>query len=173
MTDGINLYAMELISQNIRQFVANRTDLEAGLKMLCGSCLSGMTFGLTGLGNVHCMARFVGTFFHVSHGLSNAICLPYAAEFNLPANPEKYARVALAMGEEIQGFTEPEAGRRALLAITGLCQDLGIPGRLSDIGATKDALAEMARLCFETNYNRWNPRHTTYDDFLSLFHRAY
>lgn len=173
MTDAINLYAMELISQNIRQFVANRNNLEAGLNMLNGSCLAGMTFGQTGLGNVHCMARFVGAFFHVSHGLSNAICLPYAAEFNLNANPRKYARVAQAMGKDVHGLCEMDAAREGLLAVTELCQDLDIPAKLRDIGATEDKLAEMARLCVEANYNRWNPRHSTYDDFLSLFQKAY
>jgi alcohol dehydrogenase len=173
MTDANNLYAMELISQNIRPFVANRSNLEAGLNMLSGACLAGITFGQTGLGNVHCMARFVGAFFQVSHGLSNAICLPYAAEFNLLANPKKYARVALAMGEQVQGLSELEAARRALSAITGLCRDLGIPGRLRDIGTTEAALPEMARLCVEANYNRWNPRHSIHEDFLALFQQAF
>jgi len=173
MTDAINLYAIELMAQNIRQFVANRANLDAGLMMACASNLAGITFGLTGLGNVHCMARFVGAFFHVSHGLSNAICLPYAAEFNLIANPRKYARVALAMGENIQGMTELEAANKALDAIQSLCRDLGIPEKLRDIKATEDKLPEMAKLCVEAGYNRWNPRHTTYDDFLNLFRKAY
>ena len=173
MTDAINLYAMELLSHNIRPFVANRNNLEAGLKMLCGSCLAGMTFGLTGLGNVHCMARFVGALFHVSHGLSNAICLLAAAEFNLLADPQKYARVASAMGEDVRGLSEMEAGRMALRAITELCRDLGIPSRLRDIGASEDTLPDLARLCAEAGYNQWNPRHTTYEDFLSLFRKAY
>jgi alcohol dehydrogenase len=172
-TDGINLYAMELISQNVRPFVANRANLGAGLNMACGSNLAGITFGLTGLGNVHCMARFVGAFFHVSHGLSNAICLPYAAEFNLIANPRKYARVALAMGENIQGLTELEAAYKAIDAIKRLCKDLGIPEKLKEIKASEDKLPEMAKLCVEANYNRWNPRHSTYDDFLNLFKKAF
>ena len=141
--------------------------------MACASNLAGITFGLTGLGNVHCMARFVGAFFHVSHGLSNAICLPYAAEFNLIANPKKYARVALAMGENIQGLTELEAANRAIDTIKKLCRDLGIPEKLRDIKATEDKLPEMAKLCVEANYNRWNPRHSTYNDFLTLFQKAY
>lgn len=173
MTDAINLYAIELMAQNIRQFVANRANLDAGLKMACASNLAGITFGLTGLGNVHCMARFVGAFFHVSHGLSNAICLPYAAEFNLIANPQKYARVALAMGENIQGMTELEAAGKALDAIKRLCRDLGIPEKLRDIKATEDKLPELAKLCAEAGYNRWNPRHSTYHDFLGLFQKAY
>lgn len=173
ITDGINLYAMKMISESIRQFVANRKDLDPGLNMLIGSCLAGMTFGLTGLGNVHCMARFVGAFFHVSHGLSNAICLPYAAKFNLLANPRKYAYVAQAMGENIQGLTELEAAQKGLDSVTKLCRDLGIPARLREIGATEDTLEEMSRLCVEAQYNRWNPRHTTYDDFFSLFQSAF
>jgi alcohol dehydrogenase len=173
ITDAINLYAIELIAQNVRPFVANRANLDAGLKMACASNLAGITFGLTGLGNVHCMARFVGAFFHVSHGLSNAICLPYAAEFNLIANPKKYARVALAMGENIQGLTELEMANKAIDAIKKLCRDLGIPEKLRDIKATEDKLPEMAKLCVEANYNRWNPRHSTYNDFLTLFQKAY
>ena len=173
ITDGINLYAMELISQNVRPFVANRANLDAGSNMACASNLAGITFGLTGLGNVHCMARFVGAFFHVSHGLSNAICLPYAAEFNLIANPRKYARVAMAMGENIQGMTEIEAAYRAIDAIKRLCRDLGIPEKLREIKASEDKLPEMAKLCVEANYNRWNPRHSTYDDFLNLFMKAF
>ncbi len=112
-------------------------------------------------------------FVHVSHGLSNAICLPYAAKFNLLANPRKYAYVAQAMGENIQGLTELEAAQKGLDSVTKLCRDLGIPARLREIGATEDTLEEMSRLCVEAQYNRWNPRHTTYDDFFSLFQSAF
>lgn len=173
MTDTFNLYAIELISNNVRQFVANRMNLEAGLNMAVAATLAGITFGLTGLGNVHCMARFVGAFFHISHGLSNAICLPYVAEFNLLANPKKYARLAMAMGENIQGVKDLEAAYKAVAAIKQLCRDLGIPEKLREIKATEDKLPEMARLCVEANYNRWNPRYTTYDDFLDLFKKAF
>jgi alcohol dehydrogenase len=173
ITDAMNLQAIELISQNVRPFVANRSNLEAGLQMLCAASLAAMGFSNTGAGNVHCMARFVGAFFHVSHGLSNAVCLPYAEEFNLMANPEKFARVALAMGERTEGFTALEAGRQAIESIKQLCEDLGIPARLRDIGVTEDKLPEMAKLAFDADYNRWNPRYTTAEDFLSLFKKAF
>lgn len=173
ITDAMNLHAMELISHHIRPFVTDRTDLEAGLNMACGSNLAGITFGQTGLGNVHCMARFVGAFCHVSHGLSNAVCFPAAAEFNLPANPKKYARVAVAMGENIQGLTEMEAARKAFDAIRLMCLDLGIPGKLRDIGATEEMLPKMAKLSYDAGYNKWNPRYTTYENFLDLFKGVY
>lgn len=173
VTDALNLHAVELLSGHLRPFVAQRANLEAGLAMLCGSTLAGMTFGITGLGNVHCMARFVGTQLHLSHGLSNALCLPTVARFNLAANPRKFARLAQAMGCRVEGRTELEAAHEAVRAITALCADLGIPARLRDVGATHDSLPAMARLCAEAGYNRWNPRHTTYADFLALFEQAY
>jgi len=173
ITDAVNLYAMELISQSIRPFVSNRNNHESGLMMLSAASLAAMGFSNTGAGNVHCMARFVGAFFHVSHGLSNAVCLPYAAAFNLMADPEKFARVALAMGENISGLTTLEAGKKAIEAIKQLNKDLGIPEKLRDIGGKEDKIAEMARLAFEANYNRWNPRYTTEQDFLTLFQSAF
>ncbi|NML32879.1 iron-containing alcohol dehydrogenase [Paraburkholderia antibiotica] len=173
ITDALNLYAIELLSRNLRPFVAQRTNEDAALAMLCGSTLAGMTFGITGLGNVHCMARFVGTELHLSHGLSNALCLPTVAEFNLAASPARFARIALAMGCNVQGRTELEAARDAVQAIRDLCMDLGIPPTLREVGAKEEMLEPLARLAADAGYNRWNPRHTTFNDFLRLFRQAY
>lgn len=172
-TDALNLRALELISGNIRQFVDQRTDTEAATNMLVGSALAGMAFGITGLGNVHCLARFVGAYFHVSHGLSNAICLRHVAEFNRIAAPEKYAHIAAALGEDIRGLSTQTAAKNAVGAIDNLCADLRVPTRLRDIGAREDVYEEIADLCFEANYNRWNPRHTTREDFLRMLHDAH
>ena len=173
ITDAINLQAIELLAANIRPFVANRGNLEAGLNMLCGSALAGMTFGQTGLGNVHCMARFIGAQFHLSHGLSNALCLPHVARFNLVANPQKFARVAIAMGRPVQQWPTLDAAQAAVQAIEAMCLDLGIPPRLRDVGVTEDLFDDMAQLCTQANYNRWNPRHTTTADFRALFEKAF
>jgi alcohol dehydrogenase len=173
ITDAINIQAIELIAANIRPFVANRENLAAGLNMLCGSALAGITFGQTGLGNVHCMARFVGAFFHLSHGLSNALCLPHVARFNLAADPAKFARIAAAMDRPTRGLPQMDAAHAAVQAIETLCRDLGIPPRLRDVGVTADRFDEMAGLCTQANYNRWNPRHTSTADFRNLFEQAY
>jgi alcohol dehydrogenase len=173
ITDAVNLHAIELIAVNIRPFVSNRNDLQAGLNMLCAASLAAMGFSNTGVGNVHCMARFVGAFFHAPHGLSNAVCLPHVARFNLEANPEKFARMATAMGAATDGLTAMEAGKLAIDAMRQMNLDLGIPQRLRDIGVSKDKIPEMAQLAFKANYNRWNPRYTTVEDFDMLFKQAF
>ena len=79
----------------------------------------------------------------------------------------------MAMGENIQGLTEMEAAKKAFDAIKLMCRDLGIPDKLRDIGATEEMLPEMAKLSFNAGYNKWNPRYTTYEDFLYLFKKAF
>lgn len=173
MTDAINLQAIELLAANIRRFVANRNDLEAGLNMLCGSALAGITFGQTGLGNVHCMARFVGAEFGLSHGLSNAMCLPHVARFNLPVAINKYAKVASVMGQNVTPLTPQQAAEQTVQAIESMCRDLKIPTQLRAMGATREILDVLAASCEKAGYNRWNPRHSTKADFLQLFEAAY
>lgn len=173
VTDAINIEAIRLLAGNIRPFVANRDNLDAGLNMLVGSALAGITFGQTGLGNVHCLARFVGAYWHLSHGLSNAVCLPHVARFNMLANPAKFARIALAMDWPLAGSTQMEAARGAVDAIEALCRDLAIPARLRDVGAEEAKFDEIAERCVQANYNRWNPRTTTREDFRRLLAQAF
>lgn len=172
MTDALNLRAISLIGGSIRDFADDRTNERAGLDMLVGSAMAGMCFGQTGLGNVHCLARFLGAYFHVSHGLSNALCLPAVAAFNRPAALARYARVAPLLGVT-EDLSEEEASRATVEAITRLCRDLGLPSRLRDIGARDEVYEEMAELCVAAGYDRWNPRPTTRGDFLALLRQAH
>jgi len=173
VTDAINIEAIRLLAANIRPFVANRENLDAGLNMLVGSALAGITFGQTGLGNVHCLARFVGAYWHLSHGLSNAVCLPHVARFNMLANPDKFGRIAMAMDWPLGGSTQMEAAQAAVDAIEALCRDLAIPARLRDVGAEQEKFDEIAERCVQANYNRWNPRTTTKEDFRQLLAQAF
>ncbi|MEQ8901542.1 MAG: iron-containing alcohol dehydrogenase [Roseovarius sp.] len=171
-SDAVTLHAIRMISHNLRQHVANPANTEAALEMLCGSALAGMAFGQTGLGNVHCMARFIGARYHISHGLSNALCLPVVAQFNMISSPERYRDVAQAMGCNIENLSLMEAANAAVAAITELCHDLGIPSHLSEIGVKEEDIPELAKLCIGAGYNKWNPRLTSEKDFVALFKEA-
>lgn len=45
-------------------------------------CMAGIGFANVGLGMVHGIAHAYGAAFHLSHGLANAVILPYALDFN-------------------------------------------------------------------------------------------
>lgn len=178
-SDGVNLHAMRLICDNIRPYVANRQNIQAALGMQNGSALAALSFGTTGLGNVHCMAMVLGSHYPVPHGLANAVCLPHAARFNLIASPSRYADVAEAMGMDVRGLPERDAAEAALEAIDILCDDLSVPNNFRELGdmgvggVREESLDAMAKQAFQLNYNRWNPRHTTEADFVKLFRAAY
>jgi len=73
------------------------------------------------------MARPLGAYFHVPHGLANAICLPRVMEFTWVATPEKFALIAKAMGEEVSQLSTVEGAWKAVEAVKKLCQDIQIP----------------------------------------------
>lgn len=172
-SDAVNLHAMTLIAGSIRAFVADRDDESAALDMLCGSSLAAMSFGVTGLGNVNCMATTVSSMFPVPHGLANAVCLPHAAAFNVPASPERYARIATILGIDGGGRREAPGGAQAIHGLRVLCSDLGIPSRLRDIGVTEDQLDELAQRSFVSDDSCCNPRDTSEQDFRELFRAAF
>ncbi len=173
LTDALNMQALTLLSHNLRAFVTDRTDNEAGLNMLLGSALTGMVFGQTGLGNVHCMARFLGAKVHLSHGLSNALCLPVVAQFNQSAATAKYAQVARIMQAAKTSDPDDVAALSAVGAIIELCRDAGIASSLREVGVQSTDLKQMASDCIGAGYNRWNPRQTTEEDFRALFEAAF
>ncbi|WP_202624252.1 iron-containing alcohol dehydrogenase [Steroidobacter agaridevorans] len=172
-SDAMNLHAMTLIAGSIRAFVADRSNVSAALDMLCGSALAAMSFGVTGLGNVNRMASSVGALFPVPHGLASAVCLPHAAAFNVPANPERYARVAAILGIDGSGRRESQGGAQAIHGLRALCSDLGMPPRLRDVGVAQDRLDELARLSFASDDSGGNPRETSEQDFRTLFRAAF
>jgi alcohol dehydrogenase len=172
-SDAVNLHAMTLIAGSIRAFVADRNNQSAALDMLCGSSLAAMSFGVTGLGNGHCMATAVSALFPVPQELASAVCLPHAAAFNGSASHERHVRIAAILGIDGIGRREAKGGPQAIHGLRALCSDLGIPPRLRDIGVTEDRLEEMARLSFANDAHSSNPRETSEQDFRDLFRAAF
>ncbi|MBI5968442.1 MAG: iron-containing alcohol dehydrogenase, partial [Deltaproteobacteria bacterium] len=85
------LPAIELISHNLRQAWANGKDVEARSNMMLGQLLAGFTFANSGTALAHGMARPLGAYFHIPHGLANAVVLPQVMEFTWVAVPGKFA----------------------------------------------------------------------------------
>ena len=84
-SDAMAEKAMELIGGNLRRFVANRKDEEAACAMMVGSTFAGMAFAWAKLGNVHAMSHPVSAYFHVPHGVANAVILPTVVEDKIEA----------------------------------------------------------------------------------------
>ncbi len=97
-SDALALHAIKLISHNILQACAKPDDLEARGAMQVGSFLAGVAFSHSMVGMVHGISHALGGVYHIPHGLANALVLPEVMAYNLEAQVERYADIALAMG---------------------------------------------------------------------------
>ena len=120
ITDACALQAIRLVANYLRPAVANGTNLEARDKMAYAEYLAGMAFNNASLGYVHAMAHQLGGFYNLPHGVCNAILLPEVCEFNKIACPQRYADIAVALGESIDGLSAIHAADVAIAAIRKL-----------------------------------------------------
>lgn len=96
-TDPYALEAIRLVLANLETAYARPKDMEARSNMHNASTLAGMAFTNASLGLVHSLAHKIGGEFGVTHGLANAILMPYIIDFNRKFT-DKYALVEKAIG---------------------------------------------------------------------------
>jgi alcohol dehydrogenase len=175
VSDGNAERGVALIGEHLREAYANGGSLAARNGMMAGCLFAGLALGEAGVGAVHALSYALGVRFGVGHGLANAVFLPYVMAFNRIACREKYARVALLLGERVEGLSLDEASRRGVEVVRCLSLDLGIPQRLRDLNVPEDALDDMARLCLETQTRLLsnNPRTMTLDDARQVLRAAH
>ena len=172
ITDACAIKAIELISQYLRPAVANGEDINARDKMAYAEYLAGMAFNNASLGHVHAMAHQLGGFYDLPHGVCNAILLPHVSRFNLIAKLDRYADIAVALGENIEGLSTREAAERALTAIQTLSADVGIPTDLTQLGVKKEDLKIMAENAQKDACGATNPRRPTLEDVIGIYTAA-
>lgn len=171
-TDCMALEAIELVGKYLRRAVAYGQDMEAREGMAYASYLAGMAFNNAGLGYVHAMAHQLGGLLDMPHGVANAILLPHVEKWNLMVNPEKFARMAVALGEDITGLGKMEAAEACINAIVRLSQDVGIPQGLAELGVKEADIPVMAKLAMQDGNAGCNPRVGTVKDIEILFKAA-
>lgn len=172
VTDSAALMAIKLISENLRTAVANGENFEARDAMAYAEFLAGMAFNNASLGYVHAMAHQLGGLYNLPHGVCNAILLPHVERFNLISNPKRFADIAVAMGENIEGLSVREAADVALAAIVKLSNDIGIPSGLAELGAKEEDFELMATNAMKDACSFTNPRIATLQDIIQIFKNA-
>jgi 1,3-propanediol dehydrogenase len=171
-TDAVAIHSVKLIGKYLRRAVANGADIEAREGMAYGSLLAGMAFNNAGLGYVHAMAHQLGGLLDMPHGIANAVLLPHVERYNLMVNPEKFADIAVALGENIDGLGKMEAAEKAIDAIVRLSKDVGIPQGLSQLGVKESDIEPMAKLAMQDGNAGTNPRVGKLEDIIQLFKNA-
>lgn len=175
LTDTFALSAIRLISANLRRAYTQPDDLEARSSVLMGALQAGLAFANSSVALVHGMARPIGAYFHVAHGISNAVLLPTVIEWSVPGNPRRYADIAEAMGEQTKGLTAEEAAAKTVDAVRRLNADLQIPtlrGLKIDEAKFDAVVAKMAADAIASGSPGNNPRRATPEEIIALYRKA-
>ncbi|KKK38461.1 alcohol dehydrogenase [Mesobacillus campisalis] len=174
ITDALALGAMKMIAKFLPKAYANPGHMEARENMATASLMAGMAFGNAGVGAVHALAYPLGGRYHIPHGVSNALLLPYVMEWNKIACLEKFRDIADALGQNTSGMSNPEAAAAAVEAMRSLCETVHIPKGLRSFSIPESDIPSMAEDASRiTRLLKNNPRVLSLDDIEKIYQTAY
>lgn len=176
LSDVYALEAMRLIYPNLRTACFEPGNHAAREAMMRGATLAGLAFSNASVALVHGMSRPIGAFFHVPHGLSNAMLLPAVTAFSAPAALERYGTVARTLG-----LATPEEGDQAAVsalldALSALNRDLTVPTPEAygiDEARYMGLMERMAEQALASGSPGNNPRVPSVDEIVTLYRAAY
>lgn len=143
-------------------------NMEAREKMQLGSMTAGIAFTNVSLGIVHSMAHSIGGFFHIAHGLADAILLPYIIRYNSTDKRSRQIYEGLAKKVGVEDLRE---------AVVKMNVELNIPQCFATIvpdgKAYLNMINQMAETALEDGCTKTNPIIPTLDEMTELFREVY
>ena len=175
-SDTQAIAAMRLLAPNLRTVYHDGSNTRAREAMMLGSTLAGIAFSNASVALVHGMSRPIGAFFHVPHGLSNAMLLPDVTRFSIPGATKRYSECAVAMGVASQTDSEQVANDKLLDELIALNQELEVP-TLAEFGVQKSRFDEvkttMAKQAKESGSPANNPRIPSNQQMIEIYEQLW
>ena len=169
--------ALKLLGGSIEKAVMDGSNVEARGNMLIGAMLAGKAFANSPVAAVHALAYPIGGTFHISHGLSNSLVLPYVLRFN--SVDVKAAKNYAELAPYVFPKLDINKGTQAVCAefidkLEDLSKRLGLPQKLREVDIPKDACEKMASDAMkQTRLLVNNPREVTEADALNIYQAAW
>ena len=164
--DMFHIEAIRLISENLRDAVANKPSGREGMAL--AQYIAGMGFSNVGLGIDHSMAHTLSAHYDTPHGVACAMLLPISMEFNRDYTGDRYRAIAKAMGVEgTETMTQEEYRDAAIAAVRQLSKDVGIPEKNERI--REEDLEQLAKDALADACYPGNPREATQEQVIEMF----
>ena len=170
--DAVALHAIELVGRWLRLAVADGGNLEARTQMAHAATLGGMAYGTESAGAAHAMSQSAGGVHDCPHGALTARVLGPVCEYNVPAAPDRYARIAQGLGIDTSGMDDLEAARAGVEEVYRLTDDVGIPS-LEELGFSEDEIPMLARIAFDDPQTQGNARELDVAAYEEIYRRAF
>jgi alcohol dehydrogenase class IV len=170
-SDALALHSIKILFEYLPKAFDNPNDLVAREKMQNAATMSGLAAGNAQFGLAHGTGHALGIAFHMSHGLSVAISIPYVIQFSRHAAAERYADIAHVIG--IKEESSDEATDRLVERTKDLMVHLKTPLSLREAGISQsdfeqniDSLVEKTSRATVTFVN---PRVPDVEEIRKLF----
>jgi choline dehydrogenase len=170
--DAVALAAIELVATWLRAAYEDGSNLEARAHMAHAATLGGMSYGTESAGAAHAMSQSAGGVHDCPHGALTARVLGPVCEYNAPASPERYARIAQALGVDVGGMDALEAALAGVEELHRLTEDVAIPS-MAQLGFSEDEIPMLARIAFEDPQTVGNPRELDLAAYEEIYRNAF
>ena len=161
ITDLHALSAVRRIARDLEAAAAKPLDAALRRSTMLGSLDAGLAFSNASLGLTHAMAHSLGGLLDLPHGECNAMVLLHAIAFNFAAAPQRYERIAEAMGIDTRGLTGPRKAAALLAEVKRLCTALAIGHTLGQVGVRRADIPALAERALRDPCMVTNPRPAT------------
>lgn len=140
VSEMLSLQAIELIAQYLPVVYEDVKNIAAWEKVTLASTLAGMAIDCAGTTLPHALQHPMGGLLNVVHseGLA-AIYMPFM-EYTYTAAPEKFAKIAKAMGVSTEGLTTMEAAAASVEAVKSLLSKINMLPSLGELGVKEEHL---------------------------------
>lgn len=189
-TNAMAIRALKVIFEYLPKAYEDGTDVTAREKMADAATIAGIAFANAFLGVCHSMAHKLGAFYHLPHGVANALLITEVIRFNSTDKPIKmgtfpqygypqglrrYAEIAESLG--LGGEGDSEKCENLIQAIEELKASIGIKAAIKDYGIDEkefiDRLDEMAEQAFDDQCTGANPRYPLISEMRQMYLNAY
>ena len=134
-TRKLALEATKMVFQNIEIAYENGNCLEARKNMLHAAHKGGLAFSKSYVGYIHAVGHSLTGQYGISHGLVNAVLMPYVLECYGACIHKKLHQLGVAAGVCLVTDSHSDGAEKFIQALKDLNLRLGIPEKLSQICA--------------------------------------
>ncbi|WP_428071837.1 iron-containing alcohol dehydrogenase [Candidatus Avelusimicrobium alvi] len=178
VSDALALKAIELIAKYLPRAVKDGGDMEARENVALANTLGGMVETFSSCTSEHSLEHALSAYYpKLPHGAGLImISLPYYKFFQGKVAPERYAKMAEAMGEDVHSLPEDKRADAFISALEKLQKACGVDNlKMSDYGVKRDEMDKLATTAKETMGGLFDldVYRLTHEDTVSILQEAY
>lgn len=171
-TNALALEAISLLVKYLPVAYADGGNLEARENVALAASMAGLAMDQSGLGVIHSMSGPLSSHYNIAHGLSNAVLLPWGMRYNVETVPQRYARVAEALGVDTEGLSALDAANKGIQKVEELLRSMNIPADMNSYFQKEEDIMQFADEACKMFLMRNNPREPKVEEIAELFEKV-